>query len=106
MLLWLRRTPESFVPELEAADSPEMQLPQVGPERTLRVDTKAVHAALEERRLERGITWKQVADEIGGIAPSGLTRLSKGGRTSFPDVMRIALWLERPVASLTRASQW
>jgi hypothetical protein len=52
------------------------------------------------------MTWKQVAHEIGGVNPAGLTRLSKGGRTAFPEVMRIVRWLGRPAASFTRLSNW
>jgi hypothetical protein len=48
------------------------------------------------------MTWKAVADEIGGFNTASLVRLSKGGRTGFPQVMRIARWLGRSAASLTR----
>ena len=103
MLWWLRRTPESFVTGSQAAEAEGAELPEVAPHRILRFDTKAMYTQLEARRIERGLTWKQVSEQIGCGAAS-LTRLSKGGRTGFPDVVRIAKWLERPVASLTHAS--
>jgi transcriptional regulator with XRE-family HTH domain len=106
MLLWLGRTPESFTTGVYATEIASAQLEHVGPGRILRFDTKAVYAALDAVRLERKLTWKQVADEIGGIAPSSLTRFAEGGRTTFPDIMRVAAWLGRPVASLTHASEW
>jgi hypothetical protein len=81
-------------------------LPRVAPGQTLRFDAGAMHAALDARRAERGMTWKQVAEEIGGFNASSLTRLSKGGRVGFPRVMRIFTWLERPAASFTRICNW
>jgi hypothetical protein len=52
------------------------------------------------------MTWKQVVHEIGGVNPADLTGLSKGGRTAFPEVMRIVRWLGRPAGSFTRLSNW
>jgi hypothetical protein len=105
MLLWLRRTPESFVPGNEAPEE-NAKLPDVPEAGILRFDTAALYLALDAQRINRGMTWKQVAHEIGGVSPAGLTRLSKGGRTAFPDVMRIVRWLGRPAASFTRLSNW
>jgi len=99
MLRWLGRAPESFVPG-HAGAAP---LPDVPPNRILRFDTKLIHAALNARRTERGMTWKEVAGEIRGSSAASLARLAKGGRTGFPHVVRVAAWLGRPVASLTRA---
>jgi hypothetical protein len=48
------------------------------------------------------MTWQQVAKEIGDLDAATLTRLSKGGRISFPGVMRILRWLGSTVASYTR----
>jgi len=105
MLRWLGRTPESFVPGHKAATS-EGALPHARQGQILRFDARAIHAALDAQRAERGMTWTQVAAEIGGCAAPSLTRLAKGGRTGFPEVVRIARWLGRPVASLTRLSDW
>src|SRR4029077_15660202 len=97
MLRWLDRTPESFAPAGASGET----LPDVAPGKILRFDTNAIYAALDRQRRERELTWKQVAEEIGGLQPAALARLAGGGRTSFPDVIRIARWLGRPVASLT-----
>jgi hypothetical protein len=70
----------------------------------LRFDTAAIYAQLDARRREQRLTWAHVAREVGGLSAAGLTRLANGGRTAFPDVIRIARWLERPVATLTRIS--
>jgi transcriptional regulator with XRE-family HTH domain len=104
MLLWLKRTPESFIPGHKESRVVSLTLPRVGRDRILRFDAVAIHAALDARRVERGLTWAEVAAEIGGFSPAGLTRMAKGGRVGFPSVMRIARWLECPAASLTHAS--
>jgi hypothetical protein len=100
MLRWLNRTPESFVSGVKDSDV-DTALPRVRSDQVLRFDAHAVHAALNARRHDRGLTWIQVATEIGGVTASGLTRLQKGGRVAFPGVMRICRWLGRPAASFT-----
>jgi hypothetical protein len=107
MLLWLRRTPESFVPGFEGADAERYRLRELPREQILRWDTKALHSALNDQRQSRGMTWKQVAQEIGGFTPGMLTNLAKGGRIGFPGVMRIVRWLGQPAAAFTRiAGGW
>jgi hypothetical protein len=102
----LNRTPESFLPSVDGADvSGASRLPDVPPASGLRFDTKKLHAALNVQRVARGLTWQQVGREIG-LSPATLTHLSKGGRTGFPDVMRITRWLGQPVAQFTRAAPW
>jgi hypothetical protein len=104
MLLWLHRTPESFVPGFEEADAERFRLREPEREQVLRWDTKALHSALNAQRHARGMTWKEAAQEIGGFTPGMLTHLAKGGRTGFPGVMRIVRWLGQPAAAFTRAS--
>jgi ribosomal protein L24E len=105
ILRWLNRTPESFVPGYQESEDASARLPDVSSHQVLRFDTKKLHAALDAQRIERKMTWTQVAKEVGLSAPR-LTRLSKGGRTGFPHVMRIVRWLGRPAADFTRASDW
>ena len=104
MLLWLGRSPESFVPGLQEADAECFHLQDTGEEQILRWDTRALYAALNAERDARGITWKEVAREIGGWTPSMLAHLAKGGRASFPGVMRVVRWLRRPATAFTRVS--
>jgi len=104
MLRWLDRSPESFIPGHR--ETSEERLPPVRPNQVLRFDTRKLHAALDARRVERRMTWKEVAGEIGGTGASSLTHLSRGGRTGFPFVARIAAWLGRPVADFTRVADW
>jgi hypothetical protein len=104
MLHWLNRTPESFATDVQEYDEKETRLPEIPCNQILRFDTKKLYAALDAQRAERKMTWPQVAKEIG-LAASSLTYLSKGGRTGFPDVIRIVRWLHQPAAQFTRASE-
>jgi len=104
MLLWLHRTPESFVPGFQEAGAARFRFRELGREQILRWDTRALHAALNAQRQARGMTWKEVAQEIGGFTPGMLTNLAKGGRIGFPGVMRMVKWLGQPAAAFTRAS--
>jgi hypothetical protein len=101
MLRWLNRTPESFMP----GHADGARLPEVPAGKVLRFDTRKMHAALEAQRVARGMTWEQVAKEVG-LGASGLKHLANGGRTAFPQVMRIVRWLGRPAAEFTRMSDW
>lgn len=104
MLRWLGRTPESFVPGHPESESDRARLPQVPSGHIMRFDTKKIHAALDARRIERKMTWMQVGKEIG-VGVSSLTHLAKGGRTAFPQVMRILRWLDGMVAEFARFSR-
>src|SRR6478672_7253552 len=67
VLRWLGRSPESFLAGRSATgvglDASAEALPDVGSQRILRFDTKRIHAALDDARRERGLTWKLVASE-------------------------------------------
>ena len=102
MLLWLHRTPESFVPDFPDADAERFRLREVGIDQTLRWDTKGIHAALNAKKQALGMSWMEVARQIGGCTPNTLTNLSNGGRIGFPGVMRIVGWLGQPATNFTR----
>jgi len=106
MLLWLRRTPESFVPGSPEADAERFRLPELRKGQILRWNTKALHSALNAQRQARGMTWKEVAQQIDGFTPGMLTNLANGGRTGFPHVMRIVRWLGQPAVIFTRVAAW
>ena len=105
VLLWLGRTPESFVPGADIQEH-KGKLRELGTSQILRWNTKALHAALDAKRTTGGLSWSEVATQIGGVNASELTRMAKGGRTYFPLVMRITKWLGKPAASFTQASDW
>jgi len=106
MLLWLGRTPESFVPGIIDADSERFQLPDLTTGLILRWDTRALFQALNAQRLERHLSWPGLARELQGFTPGMLTSLSKGRRIGFPRVMRLVRWLGRPAAEFTRIAYW
>jgi hypothetical protein len=98
-LLWLGRTPESFVPGLR--ETSEHALPDHDTGRPA-LDTRAIYLAMDDRRARHGLTWRDVAHELGrGFNPGMLTRLAGGTHIGFPRVMRIFQWLERPAAEFT-----
>lgn len=103
MLVWLDLSPESFMAGYNGSMR-GTSLPRLGPDRILRADTLAIFRAIDAVRRDRGLTWQQVAGEIGGVTGTQLTRLSKGAGIGLVALGRIAQWLKRPVASLTMAS--
>jgi hypothetical protein len=104
VLRWLGRAPEEFVPHRIQRAMTNAALPVVERGKMLRFDAVAIYTALDAQRTGRGMTWTQVARDIGGLSAPSLTRLTRGGRSSFPDIVRIARWLGRPMGSLTRIS--
>jgi hypothetical protein len=107
MLLWLDRTPESFVPGHPGAAHPGARLPRVSGDKILRFDVSSIYAKLNNQRAARGLTWAQAAAEIGGLySAQTLKNMSKQRRTGFPHVMRLARWLHCPAAALTRIADW
>jgi hypothetical protein len=102
VLRWLRRTPESFLAGHDAAPGAEETLPDPGPSRILRIDTKALYAALDAARRDQGLSWTQLAGELPGFTESMLRNLSTGPLIGFPRVMMLTQWLRRPAASFVR----
>jgi hypothetical protein len=98
ILQWLDRTPESFVPNHPAPSTPHTQLPRTPPDRHLRWDAPALYAALRDKRQEQALTWKQVAEQVGGCTPAMLTGLATARHLSMVQAMRITAWLDRPAA--------
>jgi hypothetical protein len=105
MLRWLGRSPESFVRGLDdtTRNGAAEGLPIAPPDKVLRWDATALHAAIDRERRARSMTWTQVAGEIG-CGASSLSGLAKGGRVHLPAVMRVVQWLNRPAADFVRVS--
>jgi hypothetical protein len=80
-------------------------LPSIKPYQTLRFDVRAIYVALAAKRMTNGLSWKEVAQAIGGCAPASLTRLAKGGRVAFPHVMRVIRWIGKKACEFMRASE-
>ena len=102
-LRWLRRTPESFLAGRDQAPSPAEALPVAGHSQILRFDTVAMHAALDAKRKEQGMTWSEVARALPGFTLGMLTNLANGPLIGFPRVMALMQWLGRPASDFVRA---
>lgn len=106
MLVWLDRTPESFIPGYVNSAKPAEALPRLRPNRILRFDTGAIFRAMDKVRVRRDLSWGEVAEEISGVSAAQLTRLGKGAGIGIVAAGRIAQWLGLPVASFTVESAW
>jgi hypothetical protein len=102
-LRWLRRTPESFLSGPARSPNADEELPDAGPNRILRFDTRAMYRALDQERSRRGLSWQQTANEMPGFTSSMLTNLASGPLIGFPRVMTITQWLGRPAATFMRS---
>ncbi|MCA1840907.1 MAG: hypothetical protein ABR507_00285 [Actinomycetota bacterium] len=103
MLVWLDRTPESFIPGDHILGKGS-RLPRLSSDRILRFDTRAIFRAMDDIRAERGLSWRQVADEVGGMNAEQLKRFGKGSGIGIVGAARIAQWLGRPVATFAAPS--
>lgn len=66
-----------------------------------RFDAKALYAALDRQRTARGLTWAQVAREVG-VSASTLTRTRGGGRMEVDGMLAMVSWLRVPVETFVR----
>lgn len=69
----------------------------------VRFDPEALYAALDEQRGSRGMSWQQVAAEIG-VSAATVTRTKQGGRMEVDGMLAMVRWLDRTVESFTRGS--
>src|SRR5215475_12623934 len=63
ILRWLGRSPESFLWPARG-DTQECALPAAGPHQRLRWNLRALYDAVDARRRERGLSWKELARQI------------------------------------------
>lgn len=102
---WLGRTPESFFPSPSPTEG-DFALPSVGSDRRLRWDLQAVYEALDARRRERELTWKEVAKELRctdhHLRGIKVARYAIGMKL----MMAIVQWVERPAAAFISAAKW
>lgn len=68
-----------------------------GPLHPGRLNTQALHAALDAERAKRGLSWIETAREIGPWSAGSLQRLAKGGRVTADLMLACTRWLRRPV---------
>jgi hypothetical protein len=104
MLRWLRRPPEDFLtgPTADVGDAP---LPTAGPEHRLRWKLSELHAALNDERQLRKLTWAKLAEELDCTA-SRLTGLRTATFADLALVMQVTQWLGRPAAAFIGPARW
>ena len=66
-----------------------------------RLDPPALYAALDTERARRGLTWNQVAAEVG-VNSGTIRRLRANGRFETDGILFLTQWLGRPVEEFTR----
>jgi hypothetical protein len=104
MLRWLHRAPEEFLtgPVVEVGD---VTLPKAGTDSRLRWNLSQMHAALNEERRARGLTWATLADELE-CTPNRLTNLKTARLADMALAMRVTQWLGEPAAAFIHPAQW
>src|SRR5437899_10323825 len=60
-----------------------------------RLNVQALYAALDAERSARGMSWRQVAKDVG-ISPSTLTRMANGHRPDVDAFAALTKWLGTP----------
>lgn len=68
----------------------------------LRVDTRALHVALNAQRRAHGLNRAEVAAELPSLTPPTLSNLATGPQIGFPRVMLLTEWLGQPAAQFVR----
>ncbi len=96
------RAPEDFLTG-PVVDVGGTTLPVAGPDRRLRFDLPQLHAALDEQRQDRGLTWAALADDLG-CTPARLTNLRTARLADTDLTPRVTQWLARPAAEFVHPS--
>ena len=104
MLRWLDRAPEDFLtgPVVDVGD---VALPAAGTDCRLRWDLSELHAALDDERRTRHLTWADLADELD-CTPARLTNLKRARFADMDLAMRVTQWLGRPAAAFIHPARW
>jgi len=71
----------------------------------LRFDTSLLFFALDAQRQKRKMTWKQVSAEIG-VAESTILKTRKGGRMEVDGMLQMVYWLNVPVETFVRKTEY
>ena len=104
MLRWLDRAPEDFLtgPVVDVGD---VTLPEAATDRRLRWDLSELHAALDDERRVRNLTWADLADQLD-CTPARLTNLKTARFADMDLAMRVTQWLGRPAAAFIHPARW
>ena len=104
MLRWLGRAPEDFLsgPVVDVGDA---RLPDAEIDCRLRWNLNQLHAALNEQRRERDLTWAELGQELD-CTPSRLTNLRTAHFADMDLAMRVTQWLGQPAAAFIHPAEW
>jgi hypothetical protein len=67
-----------------------------------RFDAQALYAALDRQRTARGLSWQQVAAEIG-VGAATMTRTRSGARLEVDGMLAMVGWLGARVEDFVRS---
>jgi hypothetical protein len=105
-LQWLGRSPESFLIGPKASDSNISSLPFAATDRRPRWHLRRLYAALDARRIDQQMTWRELAELIG-CTPNQLMGIRTARYAiNMKLAMRLVQWLERPAADFIYPAQW
>jgi transcriptional regulator with XRE-family HTH domain len=68
-----------------------------------RFDARALNQALDEKRKSRGLSWREVAMEIG-VSVSTITGTQRGGRMEVDGMLAMVGWLGVPAENFVHES--
>lgn len=68
------------------------------------VDVRALHAALDAARCERGLSWRQLAKELG-VSASTISRMANGLRPDVEAFASMTTWLRLPAERFYRTER-
>lgn len=66
-----------------------------------RLDVAALYVTLDSERQQRGLSWRQVAQEAG-VGPSTLSRMANGNRPDVDSFVALVHWLGVPAEQFMR----
>jgi len=66
-----------------------------------RIDVSRLQATLDAERQARGLSWRQLAQEVG-VSPSLLSRMGKGHRHDLESFAALVQWLRQPAEEFMR----
>lgn len=65
------------------------------------VDTQALHAAVDQKRAQLGLSWRELSRQLE-ISPSTFSRMTLGHRPDVDTFATLLRWLGMPAAAFTR----
>ena len=66
-----------------------------------RLDVAALYVTLDSERGQRGLSWRQLAQQAG-VGPSTLSRMAQGHRPDVDSFVALVQWLGMPAEEFMR----